>query len=956
MRLKSYILGLMAMLAVGLTVHMPVHAAKNEKNSHSSSCDTHKRCKRAKKCCKNTIELLEKVDQTTVQDLLVDQKILGVANQINYTTQKDLATDQEILAKVEDLIKCSCKCQLIMPEDFADDEGNLTQTYLITSPGSYCLGADVDFAAVEDYVMPAIRILSDNVSVDLSGLRLNYVGTAADVAAIRVGVDDFGPDAPSFKNIIIKNGNITNFNGTGIDIEHFPSFFGISNPFESIILSGLNILDCGTNPMLSYGASGINLDGFGSSSLNDPKTPISHKDVIIENCNVNRCSGGPAVRVFAADNVVIKNTQANESVTTVFSGVAPAAYFVTAKNVQMYNCQGNGTQDLDPSATSSQVGSFFQGCINVYMKDCQFNETYGESDRIVNFNCSNSINFIAENCQFNRSSGGALAFLVAGIHMSDSAFQRTQGNGMKYINCQFNGTKSSPANPNAWDVGFVAITLQNIVFQDCQACNIKAPTPSKVWGFGVLTRAEDPIPYYSNLQNVSFVNCTASDLDGSQFTAGFTVGPDSISRIGQQAVQRNVVFDNCIAERINARNENGAARGIDAVPIYEGRLPDQQHNLFVRNCRVSDVHSNPATPNGIGIAVASVKRPVIQDNSVSDCDYGIWLQGTNQITPNTLFQLASSRDNALATPPVAIDLKGTTTYSTGLARQSGVDPAAPGTRIIGSAGAAFTSAMVAGTVSYGSVAGTGTQSADIVTATSSVFTAGMIGSTIAFPNGYTAYIVTYLSPTSVQVDTTLPVALPPAQPFTVNLNSTPISGFVNATRLTAEKSQNVSPAGPYTITYGYPATAQTFTNTTRSNNVILASPSASNIDLRRDSFTSPTNLNTLGWQAGDTIVYGSGGNNLPALVDGNTYYLIVYVPGYCERGVVKNNVVDNCSVSGFKDDRLVTTSSAWTDNVAMDNGNNYDILWSGTPPIDSATVGGPYPIDGHRYWNLSLTP
>lgn len=142
MRLKSYIFGLMAMLAMGICSQMPLQAAKasakkeKQKQSSSSSSNSHKRHNKAKKCCKKTIELLEQVDQTTMQDLIVDQNILGLTSQINQTTRQDLATDLEILDKVEQIIDCTCKCQLIMPQDFADSDGNLTQTYLITTPYS----------------------------------------------------------------------------------------------------------------------------------------------------------------------------------------------------------------------------------------------------------------------------------------------------------------------------------------------------------------------------------------------------------------------------------------------------------------------------------------------------------------------------------------------------------------------------------------------------------------------------------------------------------------------------------------------------------------------------------------------------------------------------------------------------------------------------------------------------
>src|SRR4029079_14440429 len=119
----------------------------------------------------------------------------------------------------------------------------------------------------------------------------------------------------------------------------------------------------------------------------------------------------------------------------------------------MFNCQGNGTTDLDFTATGAQVGSFIQSCINVYIKDCQFNDTFGEADVIVNCNFSNSQNVTAENCQFNNNQGGSKApNIIAGVHMSDDPDQRTQGNGMRFINCQFNGTRVANDNPGGNNV------------------------------------------------------------------------------------------------------------------------------------------------------------------------------------------------------------------------------------------------------------------------------------------------------------------------------------------------------------------------------------------------------------------------------------------------------------------------------------------------------------------------
>jgi hypothetical protein len=88
-------------------------------------------------------------------------------------------------------------------------------------------------------------------------------------------------------------------------------------------------------------------------------------------------------------------------------------------------------------------------------------------------------------------------------------------------------------------------------------------------------------------------------------------------------------------------------------------------------------------------------------------------------------------------------------------------------------------------------------------------------------------------------------------------------------------------------------------------------------------FILPNNadITKLGWQPGDKIVYNAnGGGNIANLVSGTTYYAIVYIPGYSERGLIKDNNVTNCTLSGYQDDRPNCTSSAWLSNTAFCNG------------------------------------
>jgi hypothetical protein len=152
-----------------------------------------------------------------------------------------------------------------------------------------------------------------------------------------------------------------------------------------------------------------------------------------------------------------------------------------------------------------------------------------------------------------------------------------------------------------------------------------------------------------------------------------------------------------------------------------------------------------------------------------------------------------------------------------------------------------------------------------------------------------------------------------------------------------------------------PSPLQTFTNLTTGTQVTIA-PSARNasnpdgtIELTKNpnpnsetSLIWPTgfDLTGLNWKPGDQIRYDcNGGTAIGGLKCGTVYYLIVYSPGFVKRGLVQQNNVTNCSISGFQDDKVPHTSSVWISNVAYCNGTagleneNYNIHWGGKSNI-----------------------
>ncbi|MCE5292997.1 MAG: hypothetical protein LLF94_00100 [Chlamydiales bacterium] len=655
MRLKHFIFGLMAMLTLATSIQQPLFADKK----HSSSSTSHK----DDKCCKKSKKLLKQINQTTMQDLVVDQTTLNVVNQINQTTKADLAVDEETLEIVKHLVDCSCTCTVILPQDFMDDEGNLTQTYYITEPGSYCLGADVAFFPLDEFT-PAINILANDVRLDLRGFTLSQDPESGTPNAygVQIGEGYFynDPDAV-LKNITITNGSIINFTAIGV----FCYNGSFDEPtaevaFESLTFTDLNILNCGSNESTDFG-SGIDLDSVADQLLFEPNPQIAYRNVRIENCHVNYCLGASAVNIFTGENVIIKDSQANNLSTTISLAGIVSAYLVPCINIQMYNCQGNNTSNFDVEAGQTN-GIYLFLSNKVYVQNCQFNDIYGESGVVWN-DLSSCQNAVFENVQFNGLSGGETVTALNGVHMSDIPFQETQGNGVKFINCQFNditrptsGTLSRKRNLS----GCRVLTVRNIVFENCQAVNIGTDNPFyDCFGIQVSTQPEDPIPEFSSSRNISIVNCVVSDISGVNKAVGIFNSVVDLDRIGEQATLSNMVVENCIAERIYSTSTTelvaGIAEGINLANIAVRVLP-AMFNLYVNDCRVSDVRAGEQNPLSAGIVAQSVNRPDISNNSVSDCDRGILLTGTDSIFPNNLFQLAATPEDATAFPPVFIDL------------------------------------------------------------------------------------------------------------------------------------------------------------------------------------------------------------------------------------------------------------------------------------------------------------
>ena len=329
-------------------------------------------------------------------------------------------------------------------------------------------------------------------------------------------------------------------------------------PFQSLTFTDLSVLECGIPDSPNYFGSGINLDSNAIDDTTGNPSQIAFQNIIITNCHVNRCFGNGSITIYIGDDVIIKNTQANDLFTTVefdlhpnFSGTY--GYNLICNNLQMFKCQGNGASNVDPVGFIVG-GASIENCVNVYVKECQFNDTFGDNVEIAcGANLEENQNALYENCQFNNTRGGDGVVYVNGVHMSDNNLDQTEANGVKFLNCQFNGLRISPTNGVSNQVsGTFIFTSRNIVFENCQATNIINDSFSDAFGFGIGTNSESTLPEFSSGRNITFLNCIASDIESNRRAIGIRLFGTADNNSGQEASLINMVVENCISERIHS--------------------------------------------------------------------------------------------------------------------------------------------------------------------------------------------------------------------------------------------------------------------------------------------------------------------------------------------------------------------------------------------------------------------
>jgi hypothetical protein len=640
MKVLSYFIGLTTMLSVAFS---PAFA--HEAKCHSSSFNP-------KKCCKKTLKLLKEINNTTQQDLTIDEEILDIVScgapvQItqDMVTAGLTITEPGVYQFCENITFSPCVVTAATAAKSASNvdvdklKADITQLAQ-TKKGSISVSdiqnavnantAKNAAAMTASAPTAAITIASSNVYIDMKNFTLQQGDSCPGVVGYWL--------TEGFENISIVNGTIQYFLGAGI-----ASFIDTAEDpadqlyLKQLLFNNLTIVDNGGLGDPSSGAriaTGISLetDLSGAQSPNYD-TPQFYQNVQVLNCNVNRNTGG-GVQVTQASDVTVENTHIDYT----YLGSEPLGFYLalygfgalSCENVRIINSTCNETTFQGTTADTFivfQAGAFMIPVQNIYIDRCQFNNTRG-SAIIVSGIVSGTIDHaFVQNSQFNNATGiGSACLLIEGWHMSDSDFAQVSGDGYRIVNCQFNNSYSEQGNLGYLQVsGNDFITCKDIVLENCQAMGSTLvgdfPFLAETFGFHIGTSPSNGVSNeQSSTRNITFRNVTVGDITGPQDVIGIMTNSSSAEPIVGFAT--NYTIEGAIIGHIRTSHATQPAFGIGATCPSDAFY----QNLYISNNRISDVYSTDATnTSSAGIGVLNVIRPNISNNSISDCENGIVL-------------------------------------------------------------------------------------------------------------------------------------------------------------------------------------------------------------------------------------------------------------------------------------------------------------------------------------------
>lgn len=623
MKTNPLLVGFLSLMTALGCLQQPI-AAKN-KDSSSSSEQYHK----LEKCCKettallnqinqttqndlvvdtNTLGIVRQINQTTLEDLAIDQTILGLANDINDTTLADLAIDQEILDIVND-INDTTLADLAIDQEILDIVAPLAGCvqyitelpYEITTPGYYKLNCDLVFAP--DYsvfapphqqaVQAAITVRSSDVVVDLNGYHLSQFVPANPSEQVPFCIGILVPDplptdadinAVGLESVYIlgNHGVISDFSMYGVRVFAHTSDITISN---------LTIKDTAKLASLA-----LRPTVYGQPYLpHDQITPAFGPSFGVAGLAIGESVGYGMGPEFFNDvsttqlNVVNRTKNVRLSNVSCLNNFLFGATITLSTNVTIDNCHFDYNWSDDPGSSITPVYSAI-GPRGLTFTDSQSNgaSPNGNSD-------PNNVNVFVSNSTFNNTAikgdyatplisllqttapGGNSGFITLGC--ADTRSQK-----VTFSNCQFNS--SSCTFPNALGLNF-----GNYSWVTSVVCGYAA----------------------GGIEDTTFMNCSSDGHFNLGNINGYHISGNTINEPIKSA--RNINFIGCTANNLQSRSDLILPASPINTRTIQGWSISFAKDVYCQDCQADDFYI--AGPSPITGSTSAGFAPASNSNNAS---------------------------------------------------------------------------------------------------------------------------------------------------------------------------------------------------------------------------------------------------------------------------------------------------------------------------------------------------
>ena len=380
-----------------------------------------------------------------------------------------------------------------VPTTFISPSQITTTPFSITAPGLYVLTDDVAYNTSGG---TAITINSSDVTLDMNGKAIINTGA---------GVENSIALASTFTNVVIRNGTIRVFDGTGITV-----------PTGSYNIALENIATVGVNATVG---TGIDLQGIAGATTRS-------KGITIRNCDVRNCLRG--LNGTAADNVVIRNSNFNNN---------------GGRSILATNCNSwilDGCQASANSSATEGIGLFVIGGLCWVIKNSDFSGNTGGTGAgrgaVFQAGISGTGGHVIENNTFCFNGSGSGSSVGIDLQISNSCVFR---------NCIANGNFATSSIAEGY-----SITGSGIILEGCIG-NGNIASGSVMDVYGII---------------ISGTGCT---IRNSQFSGNASTAGTSGAAVGilLSSSSRGFFIDNCVCAGNVTLGSGGPAVGFGILLI-----------------------------------------------------------------------------------------------------------------------------------------------------------------------------------------------------------------------------------------------------------------------------------------------------------------------------------------------------------------------------------------------------